>query len=495
MKCDKASQIQFSMTCKVMHRVGTEVLFKDIHIVIGRLTSKMTTAQFSIVLGKLRFTRHLRITVHDTDRGTDLFKLLLARLEELSLESLRFAGDLDGGSYMGLHDLLTSEERGKILRSKLRNLDLPMRPIRENLWPHGYGLLSQDEEDVFDHSAIIRFQPYRQPTKPLTMEISVVGYRDHWRRPPFGTPHNVVRNIIQAIRMKTGCIDELVILGPRQFLPNRLQNPFHSFGLNVPAKPFWLRKLSLVNLRLLSLPSAMYTSFRITTLRSLKVKQCYTSKRLFEHLMSSQDPLLLDTLKIVNHSSAEGLQPDETFGFAAFCKSFSTLKKIEVRVWIDWQTDFDAQILSSHSGLEQCVLSLGKPTLGMATIQTLHTNHKNLKVLGFQCQQIAKSLEQDRFLQEAEKKTRYLAAEIRLFEKLEEWQLIFEPVYSDSTLVSAKTIAREIHRLVVATPLDAYGPSINTISILARRELPSGDRYDKEEVLDMRRFHFLDAVS
>jgi hypothetical protein len=486
--------MSLSMVCRIMDKVGTEARFQDINIVIGRLASSTTPTQFSTVLEKLRFTRHLRIKVIGTDRGTTLFKLLLARLEELSLESLRFAGDLDGESYMGLHDLLTSE-RGKILRSKLRNLDLPIRPIRENRWHHGYGPLSRDEDDVFDHSAVIRFQPYKQPTKPLTREISVVGYRDQLHGPPFGTPHKAVRDIIQAMGMKTGRIDELVILGHHPFPANILQNPVDNFGLNVPAKPIWLRKLSLVNLGLLQLPSAMYTSFRIATLRSLKVKQCYTLETLFEHLMSSQDPIRLDTLKIVNHRSASGLQPDETFGFAAFCKSFSTLKKIELRVWTDWQTDFDAQILSSHSGLEQCILSLGKPTLGMTTIQTLHTNHKKLKVLGFQCQQIAKSLEQGRFLQEAEKKIRHLAAEILPFKKLEEWQLIFEPVYSDSTLVSAKTIAREIHRLVVATPLDAHGSTINTISILARRELYTGDEYDKEEVLEMRRFHFSDAVS
>jgi len=91
----------------------------------------MTPTQFSIVLGNLRFTRHLRITVLDTDRGTELFKLVLTRLEKLSLVSLRFLGSLNHKSYIGLYSLLTNKERGNILRSKLRKLNLPMRPLRE----------------------------------------------------------------------------------------------------------------------------------------------------------------------------------------------------------------------------------------------------------------------------------------------------------------------------------------------------------------------------
>ena len=112
------------MTCKAMHRIGTEARFRDIDIVVGRITSKTTPAQFSVVLKNLRFTRHLRITVLDTDRGTSLFKRILSRLEKLSLVSLRFVGSLNYKSYIGLYSLLTSKERGKILRSKLRNVML-----------------------------------------------------------------------------------------------------------------------------------------------------------------------------------------------------------------------------------------------------------------------------------------------------------------------------------------------------------------------------------
>jgi len=83
------------------------------------------------MLENLRFTRHLSVTVQETERGTALFRLLLALLAELRPVSLRFVGALDGESYTQLHSFLTSEERGRLLRSKLRNLDLPMRSTRE----------------------------------------------------------------------------------------------------------------------------------------------------------------------------------------------------------------------------------------------------------------------------------------------------------------------------------------------------------------------------
>jgi len=213
--------------------------------------------------------------------------------------------------------------------------------------------------------------------------------------------------------------------------------------------------------------------------------------------MGSKEPLLLHTLKISMHSYREPLQPDEAFGFAAFCKSFSTLKKFEVEICTDWQTDFDAHVLSSHSKLEVCIMSLGVPSLNMAALQILRANNKSLKVLGFRCQQIALSLDQARFLQEAKKRIRVLAAELSLFENLEERQLICQPVHSrhsPDTLVSCRTIAMEIYQQVVA----AYGTrpfTINTISILARDIYYTQDEVQAGKIPDMRRFQFLDAVA
>ena len=227
------------------------------------------------MIENLRFTRHLSVTVQDTDRGNTLFRLLLARLAEISPLSLRFVGALDGESYTELYRLLTSEERGKLLRSKLRNLDLPMRPTRETLWRDRYELDTSADDGVFNHSAIIKFQSYKQLASPMTRKISVLGYRHHGLN--FGTPYNAARNIIRTMGIKTRCIDELVVLGrgnpTRDRLASHLQNPFRNFGLHFASKPFWLKELSLVGLNLQQLPSAIYTSFNVTSLRVLQLKQ------------------------------------------------------------------------------------------------------------------------------------------------------------------------------------------------------------------------------
>ncbi|KAI4631396.1 hypothetical protein J4E83_002927 [Alternaria metachromatica] len=497
MYCGKESQVQLSMTCKAMHRVGTDARFRDIDIVVGRITSKMTPTQFSTVLGNLRFTRHLRITVMDTDRGTSLFKRLLTRLEKLSPVSLRFVGSLNYKSYIGLYSLLTSKERGKILRSKLRNLDLPMRPLRETCRPGHSNSGPFKDGGIFNHSAIIRFQSDKQLEKPLAREISVVGDHDPSQQLDSGTPHSVAQNVIQMMGIQTRSIDELVVIGrhtARDVPAYYLQNPFDNFGLHLPSKPFGLRELSLVDLDFRQLTPAIFTSFSITTLCTLQVKQCCWLKKLFEHLMSSKDPLHLHTVKINIYSYGEYLQPDEAFGFAKFCKSFSTLKKVEIEAGADWQTDFDAHILSSHSELEECFLSLGKPSLDMATIEILQENHKNLKVLGFRCQEIAASLERGRLLQEGVKKIDVLAAELPLFKKLEEWQLICDPPRSKDVLGSFKTIAMETHQRVAA----AFGTrplNINTISILARDIFYTPDEVDTGKIPHMHRFHFSNVAA
>ncbi|KAI4908817.1 hypothetical protein J4E90_008554 [Alternaria incomplexa] len=495
--CGKKSQLQLSRTCKAMHRVGTEARFRDIDIVVGRITSKTTPAHFSIVLKNLRFTRHLRINALDNDRGTRLFKLLLNRLKELSPVSLRFVGSLNYKSYVGLYGLLTSKERGKKLRSKLRNLDLPMRPLREICRPGHSNSEPFKDGGIFNHSAIIRFQSDKQLEKPLAREISVVGDHDPSQQLDSGTPHSVAQNVIQMMGIETRSIDELVVFGrhtTRDSPTFYLQNPFDNFGLHLPSKPFGLRELSLVGLDFRQLRPAMFTSFSITTLRTLRVKQCCWLKSLFEHLMSSKDPLHLHTVKINIYSYGEYLQPDEAFGFAKFCKSFSTLKKLEIEAGADWQTDFDAHILSSHSELEECFLSLGKPSLDMATIEVLQENHKSLKVLGFRCQEIAGSLERGRLSQEGEKEISLLAAELPLFKKLEEWQLICDTPRSKDVLGSFKTIATEIHQRVAA----AFGTrplNINTISILTRDIFYTLDEVDAGKIPHMHRFHFSKVVA
>ncbi|KAI4649100.1 hypothetical protein J4E93_003413 [Alternaria ventricosa] len=302
--------------------------------------------------------------------------------------------------------------------------------------------------------------------------------------------------------IKTRCIDKLEVLGrdnpTRDNQSFQLQNPFRNFSLLVRSNPlFWLGELSLVGLNLQQLPPAMYTSFNITSLRVPQLKQSIYLEKVFEYLMSSKEPLLLHTLKISIHSYKESLKPDEAFGFAAFCRSFSTLKTVEVEICADWQTNLDAHILSSHSNLEVCILSLGVPSLNMATLQVLRANHKSLKVLGFRCQQIALSLDHGRFFQEAKKRIRGLAAELSLFEKLEEWQLICQPVHTDPspvTLVSCRTIAMEIYQKVVAV----YGTrpcTINTISIFARDIYYTPDEVHAGKIPDMRRFQFWDVVA
>jgi len=103
-------------------------------------------------------------------------------------------------------------------------------------------------------------------------------------------------------------------------------------------------------------------------------------------------------------------------------------------------------------------------------------------------------LERGRLLQESEKKIALLAAELPLFKKLEEWQLICDTPRSKDVLGSFKTIATEIHQRVAA----AFGTrplNINTISILTRDIFYTPDEVNTGKIPHMHRFHFSNVVA
>jgi hypothetical protein len=120
-----------------MHRVGTEAIFRDFWITMGRPRSDAANAQFATVLEKLRFTQHLRITTGLVDLERAQFTLLIKRLEELSLLSLHFpygVYSIGAGPFVQFRDLLNSKERGQKLRSRLSNLDELLFKVNKREW-------------------------------------------------------------------------------------------------------------------------------------------------------------------------------------------------------------------------------------------------------------------------------------------------------------------------------------------------------------------------
>jgi hypothetical protein len=172
--------------------------------------------------------------------------------------------------------LLADPNLGKLLRSRLSVLELPMLDAAETRTPHRNDV-SVSTDGVFNCSAKIRFQgqeqsPQRSPQRSLQQseeqeksvcrrEISLVGYLFPNDGISYGTPHRIARDFVRTVGVEPRRIVSLTLSGRRSSRNQRdlpLQNSFWSFGLDFPNDPLCLTELALVDFDLRQLPASTY---------------------------------------------------------------------------------------------------------------------------------------------------------------------------------------------------------------------------------------------
>jgi hypothetical protein len=202
----------------------------------------------------------------ETFQGRARFHKLVGRLKELPLRSLRILGTLDVGSLARLQRLFMNPVVGRILRSQLQKLDLPMRTPQDTI--HARNYRREDKTDgVCDCNALIRFKSSEQETKEKVFEIGAIGLRDTVENPSFGTPHRMIRSTYRALGFSPHYLDALLLFGKHPDPIHRVYaNPFVGYGLYFPKDPLHLTELVLDAFDLDEIAPTLVTSFVVTSL-------------------------------------------------------------------------------------------------------------------------------------------------------------------------------------------------------------------------------------
>jgi len=465
--------VSLEKTCKTLRPFGTQARFKDVSVTLSDVTPCKNDAQFRNILRNLKYTRHLQVRVFDTKRGISLFEKLLERLRYLDLQTLRVLDCLNFGSYQQLEMLLTDPVKGAKLRSKLRTLQLPIRPLAETKTFRDNGQLNPSNE-VFDCSAIVQFDSRR---------IEVTGWHDHSEDLTHGTPYAVTKQLIHIVGVESRQIESLSLLstwGDLRQNPNvrEYDNPFVGFGLHSTQTPVHLNELVFHDFSMFQVSEAMLTSISLPSLKSLKFIQCTELPYFLEHLMALHDQVRIQHLEVSSYNRLEALYIDDENNLERFCEAFSTLQTFKVDIWDNWQDDFDVNCLRSHQELETCVLSLGeRPYSFIRTDVAVHVevivdnicklrrNHPGIKSLAFRWEALCEPLEWEEWTPPTIRAIRAFARELVQFKKLEHLEIMFNRP-SSLTYQTCERFARDIHGyLVEASEADC---KINKIGLGAR---------------------------
>lgn len=147
--------VNVAKTCKHMRPYGNESRFRDVHVALSNVSPCVHDVQFKNFLADLKHTRHLHVRTLDDSRGRKYFDLLLARIKDLKLRTLKFLDILSLEPYSALDKLLNSPE-GLEMMSRLRHIQLPARLGSDGKWA-GDKHPSSLRGEVFDCTAAIQF--------------------------------------------------------------------------------------------------------------------------------------------------------------------------------------------------------------------------------------------------------------------------------------------------------------------------------------------------
>ena len=486
--------------------LGREAQFRgDVRIALSDLAPCKTDVQFKNILKGLEYTRHLQVRVLDTARGTRFFKELLERVEHLALESFRVVGHLNAKSSELLVALLADPSKGAKLRSKLRAIRLPMRPMADTARLQVAAFVQtggpiDPRLETFDCTASLRYQSDEIKDEghvfSLPREITVSGWHDYSTATTYGTPHSMAKQLIEAIALEPDEIDSLSLVGTwEDFRTNpNLQtyaNPFVGFGLHSATNPLRLIELVLRDFCLFQVSDAMLTSIELASLQKLVLFQCTELPAFLAHLMAVREQLRIEVLEVGSYNRPEPLYAGDAHSLECFLECFCTLRTFKVEICERWEDKFDVSCLQSHKQLETCLLSLGRVDWGWrkaleferpyetaACIATLRRNHADLKSLSFRWDEMVDALD-SRWTAETTRAFTMFAEEAVEFKMLEHLEIICNDTCKKRLKYQfVKVFARKIHGYLVEA---SKGPcKINKISLrirnafLKQRELDRG---------------------
>lgn len=282
-----------------------------------------------------------------------------------------------------------------------------------------------------------------------------------------GTPHELIRDIISVFGIKSQEVDSLTLFGVRPCRPIHswvYDNPFASYGLHDPKDPVHLTNLALHNFELSFIAPSMFTSFAISNLSKLGVKQCSGLSSLLQHFVSRKDEVRLQVLEIEVYSYYETMDPLYEDSLYNFLKGFSTLEVFYFKTPSHWIHGFVADALEFHRRLHTCIIGLGDQRMNIDCVRTVREAHSSINTFGNRAYGTRETLAGPGSLPERAAWIGTLAKEMVLFEALESWHIMCD-VPKRGNFRIAKTLADFAYRQYCEAVGDKTCCKLNIISI------------------------------
>ena len=416
------------------YQIGNEARCKELALTLSNEKPCYSRDLPRLVWPQLKFTRDLRLNVHSDSGGHMKFNSVIRGLKtthlkekHVSLQSLSIIGTLDDRCYPKLYELLIDPVGGHELLSGLRLLDLPSRLPPMDGFPIGSFPENAPDEasgSSCDCKAILQFNSCGQEVKAMPRDIGVVGRYNVKTGLAVGTPHRMFQSLLQALGVKDRHLGALWLHSNDRLHDTALRtydNPFLGYGLHDLNRPLLLTKLVLTQFNLKEISTRMFTSFKHSSLRELRLKQCYDLPRLFAHIIGR---VKLQVLEVDSLSIRELLHSDSSSNMQRFLERFSTLKTFLLYGCEDWDYRAIVEPLGSHTHLEICIISLGTQGLPHDFLGILHANHPNLTTLGNRAYRTQTALKVGKMPQGGREWLQKQANELAQFKNLERWQII-----------------------------------------------------------------------
>jgi hypothetical protein len=280
--------------------------------------------QFDTVLQRLERTQHLSVHVDKSEAGRSKLQKLLCRLPDVALRTLHITGHLDTEPHLLLHTKLNHTTQATALRSRLTSLELPRRRLEGRTSLPRHTEPAGPMKARFDCDAMIRFWSTKQQAKGMSVQIRVQGEYSEWRRSKIGTPHQTIQSMIKRVRIELRRLESL-LLGGQDSGPNESRtydNPFECFGLHSPQDlPLTLSELSIQDFKLSLISPTMSTSFMVSSLGKLSIKQRFDLTSLFGHLINSNEKIQLRVLEIRSYTYDTQMKPKHPYNLSLSLQS------------------------------------------------------------------------------------------------------------------------------------------------------------------------------
>jgi hypothetical protein len=292
----------------------------------------------------------------------------------------------------------------------------------------GLQKIPESSDGVYGCNALIRFKSSKQEKKNVTCEIGVVGRSDRVENDlVFGTPHRMLLRALKVLGFNPGHLEALLLFGENPGLGHQeYNNPL----THPPNNPLHLTELVLDHMELNRVSPTIFTSFVVSSLRKLRLKECTYLPSLLHHFISSGHTISITVLEIEVYDYKESAHESDSQGplqqLKSFLTSFSTLHKFHLGIASMWPMDYIWRQLQSHKDLESCTIFVVGRGMNFWNVREMCTAHPMLKTLGHPVYNIRNALQGKQLPPDTVKDIRKLASEVVKSNQLEHWRLICE---------------------------------------------------------------------